>query len=158
MAPGGAKGEIMLARSFMSLGVALVLAGCGTNFTLRNTNGLVALHPAEGYAKAEDPRELVEKLVALRVERTASGVIVHASGMPARQGYWEAELVPSDEKDHADGVAHYDFRVFSSAPGTRTGTPHSRKIHVAAFLSNAELAKVRRIRVQAATNSMVARR
>ena len=147
----------MIARLFLSLSAVLMLASCG-NFTLRNNNGLVILHPVEGYAEDNENREVMDRLLSLRLEPTPSGVIVHATGLPPRQGYWEAELVAENRGRPEDGVLTYTFRAWPSRAGTRTGTPYSREVHVAQFISNAKLARVRQINVVAAQNSMTGRR
>ena len=147
----------MLARLFLSIAAISVLVGCG-NFTLRNTNGLVVLEPADGYPDDADARDPIDRVTALRIERTPSGVIVHAEGLPPRQGYWDAELVAENDGRPEDGVVSYVFRIIPSAAGTRVGTPYSREVHVAAFLSNVALNGVSQIRVTGVQNSMIARR
>ena len=152
----------MLARLFLSVAALSALVGCGGfgfgNFSTGNRGDLVVLEPPEGYAEDRDFREAIAQVTSLRIEQTPSGVIVHAEGLPPRQGFWDAELVPENDGAPEDGVVTYMFRITPSRAGTRASTPHSRRVHVAAFLSNIALTGVSQIRVQGAGNSMVARR
>jgi len=152
----------MFARLFLSAAATSVLVGCGNfgfgNFSTGGNSELVALHPPEGYAEDREWRESIAQVTSLKIEQTPSGVIVHAQGLPPRQGYWDAELVAENDGTAENGVLTYVFRIAPSAPGTRTGTPYSRRVHVAAFLSNAALAGVSQIRVTGAQNAMTARR
>ena len=152
----------MLARLFLSAAALSALVGCGGigsgNFSLGSNSELVALHPPEGYAEDREYRETIAQVTNLRIEQTPSGVIIHAEGLPPRQGYWDAELVAENNGVPEDGVVTYTFRIAPSAIGTRTGTPYSREVHVAAFMSNVALNGVSQIRVQGANNSRVARR
>ena len=156
----------MLARLFLSAAAISVLGGCGNfgfgNFSLGNNSELVALHPKDGYAEDREWRESVAQVTALRIERTASGAILHAQGLPPRQGYWDAELVAENgadsDADAETGVKTYVFRIAPSVPGTRSGPARSREVHVATFLSTAALDEITRIRVVGTNNSMIVRR
>ena len=39
-----------------------------------------------------DPRPLVQQVTALEVARQPGGAIIHATGLPPTQGWWEAAL------------------------------------------------------------------
>lgn len=152
----------MLARLFLSVAAISVLGGCGNfgfgSLSFGKERELIALHPEDGYADEREWRDLIAQVTALRTDKTASGVIVHAEGMPPRQGYWDAELVAeNDGNPDENGIVTFVFRVAPSRPGTRTGTPYSRKVHVATFLSTAALAGVTQIRVVGENNAMTSR-
>ena len=103
-------------------------------------------------AAAADPRALVAQVTALRIEPTAGGVLIRATGLPPTQGYWQAELVKVDT-DNPETLT-YDFRIFPPLTATRTGTQPSREVVVATSVSNIALGEVRSITVQGATNAL----
>ena len=110
-----------------------------------------ALVDAEG-------RRLVNEIVTLRVERTPAGAIVKATGLPSRQAYYDAELIPLADGRPIDGVLEYRFRISPPAAATPAGPPRSREIIVARFVSEQDLRGVQTIRVRGATNALVSRR
>lgn len=144
-------------RLFLISTVALVMTGCG-DFTLRNDDGRVALHPVDGYSEDTEVRELVAQVTDLNIEQTPSGVIVHVEGLPPRQGFWAGELIAENRGKPVDGVLTYAFRIAEPYEQTRQGTPHSRRVHVAQFVSNVKLREVRQIRILGEGNSLTARR
>ena len=103
-----------------------------------------------------DPRGLVQQVISLNVEEVPGGAIVRATGLPPTQGYWEAELValPVDET----GRQLLEFRIFPPVETMRAGTPPSREVVVALYLSNYKLDAVREIVVQGEANARSARR
>ncbi len=104
----------------------------------------------------EDPRALVPQITDLVIERTPDGAIVRATGLPPEQGWWAAELVEIEGDDPA--LRGYEFRILPPPVPTRAGTPFSRQVVAAAFLSNFDLQEVSRIQVQAETNALSAGR
>ncbi|HHB81358.1 MAG TPA: hypothetical protein ENK83_06390, partial [Aliiroseovarius sp.] len=109
-----------MARIVLSLGLVLGLSACsGGNLNLNPLNWLskpgeadyVALEPSEGWDYSRDRRILIDQVTALRIERTTAGVIVHATGLPPRLGYWDAQLVPLNDGDPVNGVMSYEFRI-----------------------------------------------
>lgn len=103
-----------------------------------------------------DPRPLVDQVLAVRVERAAGGAILHATGLPPRQGYHDAGLLV--EVDAGPGVLSYQFRLAPPLTPTRVSTQASREVEVATFLSDQTLAGVREIRVLGARSSRAVRR
>ncbi|MBK5932958.1 hypothetical protein C8N32_12721 [Rhodovulum imhoffii] len=100
-----------------------------------------------------DPRPLVAQVLSMQVEHIPGGAILHVTGLPPSQGYWEADLVPLNEETPEDGVLSYRFHAAPPAAPTRTGTPQSREITAGRFLSEQTLQGVRRITVIGAGNS-----
>lgn len=137
--------------------LSTVLAGCAR---LRESrlNPLNWFRPAqqdyvsELYVRPEDPRALVAEVTDLKVEATAFGAIVRATGLPPSQGYWQAELVelPLDDA----GRLVFEFRIFPPLDPQPAGTPRSREITVATSLSTRKLDGVRAIVVQGAGNAL----
>lgn len=155
----------MASRIIFVLCIAATVTACGrvaeSRFNPLNWFGNArnetidgGLLPA-GY-NAEDPRPYVAQVTELRLERTASGAIVHATGITPTLGYWNADLVsvPSDDPS----VLTYQFRMLPPAGNAMNGTPQQRMVHVGAALSERALDGVRTVRVQAATNALSVRR
>ena len=156
-----------MARILISLSLVLGLTACsGGDISLNPFNWFskpgeedyVALEPSEGWDYSRDRRILVEQVTALRIERTTAGVIVHATGLPPRLGYWDAQLVPENDGEPVNGVMRYEFRIATPRWATNASTPRARTVEVAQFISNAALRDVRSITVTGARNSRSARR
>lgn len=151
-----------IARIFVVLGLGLSVAACDNGVNLNpltwfnwtsSGEGLVALEPADGWPEDTDRRLVVDQVTALTIERTTAGAIVHASGLPPRLGYWDAELVAENGGEPENGVLTYVFKVASPRWATNASTPYARTIEAAAFIPNVKLAEVRSIRVMGAGNS-----
>ena len=154
-----------IARLFIALSLAFGLSACdgGLDFDLFGggpspSDRFVALEPADGYPDSQDRRLVVDQVTQLRIERTTAGAIVHATGLPPRLGYWDAELVAENNGEPVNGVMSYVFRIATPRWATNASTPYARSVEVAAFLSNAELRDVRAIRVVGDRNALTARR
>ena len=102
-------------------------------------------------------RSLVPRIEALTLEPTASGAIVHVTGLPLKQGYHGGELVPVGEETVEDGVLNYEFRITSPSERTPEGTRKSREVIAARFISKRTLDEVTRIRVISASNALSVR-
>ena len=102
-----------------------------------------------------DPRQLMQDVTALVLDRSAGGVIVRATGLPPTQGYWKAQLVP---RPVDKGVLIYDFLVFPPVTPADVSTPQSREITVAVFVSDFKLQEVSQITVQGKNGARTARR
>jgi len=157
-----------IARLFISLSLVLGLAACSDGINLNPftwfggasnpDDRLVAIEPTGGFPDAQDRRLKVDQVTALRIERTTAGVIVHASGVPPRLGYWDAQLVPENNGEPEGGVLTYTFRISPPRWATPASTPYARTVEVAEFISNAALRDVRSIRVIGERNSRTAGR
>lgn len=155
------------ARILIAAALSLAVAACENGVNLNpltwfnwasNDDGLVALEPAGGWPEDQDRRLVVDQVTALRIERTTAGAIVHATGLPPRLGYWDAELVPENGGEPEGGVLTYLFRIASPRWATNASTPYARSVEVAAFIPNVKLAQIRAIRVMGAQNSRTAGR
>lgn len=101
----------------------------------------------------QDPRPLVDQVTALDVARQPGGAIIHATGLPPTQGWWQAELLPANDGVAEDGTLTYRFVVSQPLELRRASTPQSREVTVAVYLSDIRLQDVSRIVVQGASNS-----
>jgi hypothetical protein len=117
------------------------------------TEDTVAPAPVE----PTDPRPRVQQITALVIERTPTGAIVRATGVPATQGWHGAALVPASETPR-NGEMVYVFRAFPPDTRQPVSTVRSREITAARSLSVQELANIRSVRVEAAVNARTARR
>lgn len=154
----------MTGRLILILGLAAGLAGCGaiSDSSLNPFNWfggssevetLVPLDPVEA-----DPRQLIDQVTELRIERTPGGAIVRAAGLPPTQGYWDGALIPENRGDPVGGVLTYQFRISEPVTPQRVSTERSRRVTVGAFLTEQALEGVREIRVVGARNARAARR
>lgn len=155
----------MLRQATVTLAILLMLAGCSRVAESR-FNPLNWFGGASEEARAAsvvpdvpaDGRRLIQQVVSLRIERTPGGAIVHATGLPERQAYYDAELVPVAGERAIEGVLEYQFRISPPTAATPSGPPQSREVVVARFVTEQTLAGVRTIRVVGATNALVTRR
>ena len=106
--------------------------------------------PVQVVEELGDPRPMVAQVLSLDVDRVPEGAIVRAKGLPPTQGWWDAELV---ERGLEDGVLTLEFRLEQPVRRQPEGTPPSREVVVASFLSNIKLESIRRIVVQGASNA-----
>ena len=137
----------MRRRALGGLAVALLLAACGeSRWNPLNWFGNSSEETVTVVEVIEDPRPLVAEVTALTIDRTPTGAIVRARGLPPTQGWWAAELVREETESPAEVV--YEFRVVPPLGPTPSSTPRSREITVAAFIPNIRLAEVRRITVR----------
>ncbi|MFQ5438055.1 MAG: hypothetical protein ACE5DK_04400 [Paracoccaceae bacterium] len=109
-------------------------------------------------APAEDPSALVAEVVSLRVDRLPGGAIIHAVGLPATQGHWQAVLEPLNGELPDKGMLIYEFRLMPPPTPEAAGTKRSREVLVGRFLSSQTLIGVRRIQVIAQKNRRTVRR
>ena len=153
----------MSGRLLIVLSLILGLSACSSklnpvNWFSGGSNDGIVLEPAGGYGSETDSRELVSRVTEFKVLRNAEGAILQVTGLPPRQGFWSAELVAENDERPVNGVLTYTFRISEPPANTRQGTPYSREVIVAHFVSERRLAGVRQIRVIGANNSMSARR
>ena len=147
----------MRRRQFIAVAGILGLAGCGTRlnpFTwFGRSREVETVEPAEVRL---DPRPLVPQVTRLVVDARSPGAIVRATGMPPRQGWYDARLVrvPGTEP----GVLAYQLHAWPPSYRTLVSTPQSRQVAVATFVNEDTLAGVREIRVSGQLNTLVSRR
>ena len=146
----------------MALLLVATTASCGRvaesrlnpmNWFGRSENTVVSAQPV-----ATDPRNLVSQVLSLRVEQVPGGAIVHATGLPPRQGFYNGELVQVSRGAESGGVLSFEFRTASPFTTTRVGTQQSREVIVGRFVSQQTLGSVSQIRVTGARNALTVRR
>ena len=157
---------------------AIVLAGCGgwRDSRINPTNWFGSSAPAELSAsgnvnplmpekggkgmfdkpEAVDRSLLVAEVSELRIEKTATGAIIYATGVASRQGAFDVELRPVENQDPS--ILEFDFRVVYPERATQTGSPFSRTLRAAVSRSNRDLSGIRLIRVNGSTNARESRR
>ena len=139
--------------------VTLILSACSTRLNPLNWFGR---DRSETVSTVVDPnvtrdgRRFVSQVTELAVDATPNGAIVRAVGLPATQGYWDAELVRVASQDPSAVI--YEFRVVPPFERRRQSTQQSREIIAGAELSNAALRGVRSISVVGAGNRRTVRR
>ena len=134
------------------LGLAATLASCGTGERVSPMRILdsprdVAIRDA----LAATDRPSVSQVIALNAAPTPSGLIVSAIGLPATQGYWEAELVEVADGDPATLVL--DFKLLPPVAPEPVGTPRSREVLAGRYFSRQDLAGIGSIVVRGETNN-----
>ncbi len=156
-------------RIYPVFALIFILTGCSGGGSLGNLNPLnwfkntkntaqsgsaLTLAPHNGYTVIADSRPLIDQITGLSIDKTASGVIVRATGLAPGQGYHSADLILVSA---ISGELAYEFRA--RAPGTvlAIGPVHLREIVAGIHLSQSQLRGVRRIRVIAVQNSRTAR-
>lgn len=113
------------------------------------------LVPETRATKVVDARGAIDQVTTLVIEKTADGALVRATGIASTQGQFNAQLVPiSNER----GTLTFAFRIQAASGFSGVNSAFSRQVTVARFLSFADLADVRRIMVQGATNARSAAR
>lgn len=113
------------------------------------------LVPENRRTTVSDTRTLVQSITALSVDRAPTGAIVRATGIAPTQGFFNAELVNAGV---SGGVLTLQFRAQSPAGFEAQGSQRSRQINAAYVISNAQLAGIRTVRVEGATNARTAAR
>lgn len=102
-----------------------------------------------------DPRPRIDQVIAVSIDPMAGGAIVRATGLPATQGYWEAELVRADDEE---GRIIFDFLIIPPLTPQAVSTQPSREITAGAFVSNRDLETAREIIVRGERTSRSSRR
>jgi hypothetical protein len=96
---------------------------------------------------------LAAQVSDLTVERLQGGALIRATAVSDAVGAFNVSLEPVDNGVPVDGVLTYELRAFAPSAGS-TPMPERARSHVAAVrVSDANLAGVRVIRVQAERNA-----
>ena len=107
--------------------------------------------------EVQEDRSLPIALIKdMSISRTPTGAIVTVVGEAARNGAYDAVLVPTEAQD--PGELEYTFRVTYPEKATYRGTEATRTIRAAVSLSNQDLRGVHRIRVVGKENARESRR
>jgi hypothetical protein len=142
---------------FAAMAAVLVLGACAGaresrlnpfNWFGRSTEEAVTV--AEGVAPS-DGRVTVAQVTTLAVELTPGGAIIRATGLPPSQGHWNGALV-REESDRPDELV-YRFVVARPPVARPAGTPLSREVTVATYLSDIRLDGIRRVTVRGEQNA-----
>ncbi|MEM9967842.1 MAG: hypothetical protein AAF755_07060 [Pseudomonadota bacterium] len=100
-----------------------------------------------------------EQVTDLKIDRTPSGAIIRATGLAARQGIYEVQLTPAnDDEIPVDGVLTYRLEGVRPERNTPIGSPPTREVTAARWLTTNQLQGVRSIRVEGLLNAQVVRR
>jgi len=102
-----------------------------------------------------DNRPLIQSISTMSVDRAPGGALVRATGIAPAQGFFNAQLVPQGIDN---GVLTLDFRAQAPTGFEGVGTDRSRQITAAYVIDAGQLAQVRSVRVQAASNARVSGR
>lgn len=86
------------------------------------------------------------------VERIPGGAIIRATGIADRQGPYEVQLT-KDDAGSSGNTMSYVFNVVTARGAAAGGSAASRRVTVATYLTEKELAGIRRIRVSGARNA-----
>ncbi|MGC1496102.1 MAG: hypothetical protein WA790_09850 [Sulfitobacter sp.] len=132
--------------------------------TKKNTNPLIPEKSGGIFAglRAQDAvydGRPFEQVTNLTIERIPGGAIVRATGLAARQGYYEVQLTAANEDElPVDGVLTYRLEGVRPGFNTNVGTKPTREVTAARRLTDQELRGVRSIRVEGQLNALVSRR
>lgn len=150
----------------MAMAAVMVVAGCATvrDSRVNPFNWFSAARPAAGASDAAsgtlqgrtDGRVLVSEVRSVHIERSSGGAILRAVGLPATQGWYQAALVAAADSTSENLI--YDFVLSAPVAVTRAGSPASREIQVATFVSGMALEAVRSVTVRGAANGLSTRR
>lgn len=94
----------------------------------------------------------IDQVTDLQIERTATGAIVRAAGLTARQGAFDVRLIALGDGKPVDGVLSYEFLALQPI-NTAQGPERTRRIEAAQPLTSIEMEEVRGIRVIARRNT-----
>lgn len=160
----------MLRTTLLTTTVLLTLSGCArvadSRFNPLNWFGSATsapsastetrpLVPQNSRTITVDGRALLQSVTSLSVDRAAGGAIVRATGVAPTQGYFNAQLVNAGV---SNGVLTLEFRAQAPDVTNPAGSEQSREITAAYIIDANELADIRDVRVQTATNTRTASR
>jgi hypothetical protein len=143
----------------------LALAGCGSSWNPFNWGQTeeVIIRSEGGDAGSPDmltvpdPRPQMPRVVALSIDRMPTGAILTARGLPPRQGWWGAELVPVPAARAPAGTLAFVFKAVPAPAPQQVGTERSREVVVARTITLGALEGMSRIVVVAGENQMAIR-
>jgi hypothetical protein len=148
-----------LVMSAIIVALSACSGGSGSNGSLSSAS---SLNPSGIFKRKKDmvevplefrdPRAFVPEITALSARPVKGGLMVLATGSVEMAGYHELELaLTNDGFPDRDGKMLLEFRGFlpDPAPAVR----NADTVEVAVFLSTSQLQYVRKIEVQAQSNS-----
>ena len=163
-------GRRMRTLSYAGLLAMVLLAGCGTKVNPANWgmfggggHKVPTLEPGKGYEDTTDYRPKVARIVSVSVEPVVGGVLVSAVGLPPTQGYFAADLLPTNTTESGkpaavNGVMQLEFRIVPPRYAGRTGSQASREVTAATYITDQSLRGVSQFVVVGQQNSVTARR
>jgi hypothetical protein len=98
----------------------------------------------------------VAQVTGLFVERRPGGALIRAEGVVARQGAFDVRLIKMPEESDETTMV-YALQALQPPRGA-AGPESARRVTAAEFVTDNELAGIRTIRVQGATNAQTSRR
>lgn len=101
----------------------------------------------------QDPRPLVAEVTDLALEPVSGGAILRATGLPPTLGWWAAELLPENGFEPVDGELSFSFVIAPPPQAQPQGTPATREVSAAIFVSRFKLENTRRITVTGSGNA-----
>lgn len=147
----------MRRRHFIALTGLAALAACDSRLNPANwSDGRQRTDMVQPVEVRLDPRPIVPQVTELSVDQHPAGAIVHVTGLPPRQGWYDARLVRVP--DAGAGVLAYQLHAWPPSYQTFVSTPRSRELVTARFVSTDRLAGIREIRVSGQLNTLVSRR
>jgi hypothetical protein len=139
---------------FVSLALVVVVIGACSR------QDPTTLEPQGGYPERfADARPLVADITGVTMEPTPGGGILRVTGVTATQGWWDIALRRETGSDDASSERRYVLRGWPpvDAEGnpvpTPTGAATLREVEAAVFLTDSDLAGLRRITVTGANSS-----
>lgn len=154
-----------MARRLIALTLIVAVAGCAgvRESRLNPFNWFGDAEPVEATPVIEAPRindgrVPVQQVTELRIEQIPAGAIVHATGLPPRQGYFNVALVPVNQDIVQNSVLVLQLRASPPLTDTRTGTEQSRELITGLFVSEQALQGITQIQVLAEANALAVRR
>jgi hypothetical protein len=130
----------------------MVMAAADVN-PLIPTGATIGLFARSRAASVLPDAPLAAQVSDLTVERVQGGALIRATAVSDAVGAFNVSLEPVDNGVPVDGVLTYELRAFAPSAGSAP-MPERARSHVAAVrVSDAGLAGVRVIRVQAERNA-----
>ncbi|MBA98951.1 hypothetical protein [Sulfitobacter sp.] len=101
----------------------------------------------------------VDQITDLTIERVPGGILLRATGLAARQGLYDVQLVPQNKDElPVDGVLTYRLEGVEPASQTPIGAAATREVIVARTLTDQQLAEVHTIRIEGQRNALTSSR
>ena len=102
------------------------------------------------------PGDPIMQISELLIERRPGGAIIRATGISDTAGPFDAELIKEETGEDTSVISY--VLTAKVQPGPRNTGPDARKVSVADWLTDNDLAGIRSIRVVGRENTLVSRR
>lgn len=147
----------MLARVLTILAVSGLSACSGNSGFLGSLNPFGGRDSARTVAASAEiaPGVLVDRLDRAVAEPALRGIILRAAAIAPMQGYHAAQLYPRNEgRPDENGIVRFEFRAMPPSAPRPVGPERTRRLIVATFIHDDDLAGIRGFRIVSATNSV----